>query len=1173
MTSLVGTALLRAMAPASRRVVTSLGHVRRGLRRCNSPDAHDVVTPGSRCSVPPGTRAAHECDWHHSVVVGLATLVALFALATSSIAQTPVTIIPPNLSGATVGTLPGEAAVQPSGAASYRIPIRVPPGTAGIEPSLSLSYDSLRGDSGLGLGWQVSGLSSITRCPANLAVDNVAGKVAMNANDRYCLDGQRLLLVNGTYGAAAEYRTEVDGIQRIKSLGSNAANGPTSWTVETRSGRTMTYGATTDSYLESASGKTIVWALSKVEDLRGTYLTVSYTKNVATGEHYPSTILYAGNAAQNLAPYAAVRFEYEASQRPDIGRRFIAGSRLAVAKRLAKVVTAIDVASGGTGGTTVHEYRLAYQLSSHTQRSVLASVSWCNAAGQCLPATSFIYSQRTALDNGFDSTNWGVLSANYHNAPQPALADLMASIKIVDMNGDGKADLLRSNEDGTWQVCLSNGSTFACQSWAGGPVQWTSKTFTGDFNGDGMTDVVYAAPGSATWRVCLSTGSALNCQDWAAAAGQFADSRTHAWPPSFSYLVADFDGDGRDDVLVRTSWSTGQTLCVSTGAGFSCSPFNAPGYFDPNMLNYTEPINQCSVDVSRWSPIMGDFTGDKRVDVLPLAYQDPKCRALWPAVVNNSISWCETGDTAAICTADLVTNLRERTGLTGSPGGMVGDLNGDGYADFVLGSLDSPDRMKICLGTGTGVECSDYVPGIPTLINSLHVADFDGDGRPDLLQQGRICSVASANLNSSTITCNAWTLPQAQSDELGPMWADFNGDGKTDFAFYNKTTGMWRIALGKGPAPDLMIGVTNGLGHQTAFEYADLGKASVYTGGSPAAYPKRNSPGGVNVVSKLKVSNLLPTSANPDAGWFVTDYRYVGRRSHLRGRGDLGFEEIVAIDRVKNITTRRVLSQDHPHTGMATIVQATQANGVLLTHATNVLGSVPTAGGALYPYVASTLEQRKDLSNATLPQVSRSIPAPPTGIDAYGNVLSSTETITDGSDVFSTVTTNTYQVSTSPFWLVNLLKRSVVAKTAPNTISVPGAPTISITPTTWSFGTVAKGGLSSQKLFTVTNSGTASAGIAWPLNYTSATSATGSYIVSSSTCGTLAAGASCTVGVRYSAGCTGGTRAATLTAQGANFAPVVVSLSATTASTGVCGLRVAPPEEPVSSATPAGGKP
>ena len=131
----------------------------------------------------------------------------------------------------TPGATPGSFNVSESGAATYSIPIAVPPGTAGMEPKLSLQYNSQSGNGLLGMGWSLGGLSSISRCPQTQAIDGVRGSVNFDANDRFCLDGQRLMVVSGSYGAdGAEYRTEQESFSRIISYGA-AGSGPASFKV------------------------------------------------------------------------------------------------------------------------------------------------------------------------------------------------------------------------------------------------------------------------------------------------------------------------------------------------------------------------------------------------------------------------------------------------------------------------------------------------------------------------------------------------------------------------------------------------------------------------------------------------------------------------------------------------------------------------------------------------------------------------------------------------------------------------------------------------------------------------------------------------------------------------------------------------------------------------------
>jgi hypothetical protein len=116
------------------------------------------------------------------------------ALVESSPVQVPADTIVP----AGVGTLPVtepmlfSPSVGSDGSANTSVPLWVPKGRAGIQPELSINYNSRAGNGLLGVGFSLSGLSQITHCPQTLAQDNEV--VAVNyASNVYCLDGQRLV--------------------------------------------------------------------------------------------------------------------------------------------------------------------------------------------------------------------------------------------------------------------------------------------------------------------------------------------------------------------------------------------------------------------------------------------------------------------------------------------------------------------------------------------------------------------------------------------------------------------------------------------------------------------------------------------------------------------------------------------------------------------------------------------------------------------------------------------------------------------------------------------------------------------------------------------------------------------------------------------------------------------
>src|SRR5258708_1644275 len=134
------------------------------------------------------------------------------------------------------GRTPGKFGVSPIGSAQYWIPIWTPPGPNGLQPSLAFTYDSNAGVGSMGIGWFISGLSSIARCNMPFAKDSVPAAVTLATSDGYCLNGNRLRLTGGTYGTAGStYQTEIADFSQITANGA-AGNGPAYFTFRVRMG-------------------------------------------------------------------------------------------------------------------------------------------------------------------------------------------------------------------------------------------------------------------------------------------------------------------------------------------------------------------------------------------------------------------------------------------------------------------------------------------------------------------------------------------------------------------------------------------------------------------------------------------------------------------------------------------------------------------------------------------------------------------------------------------------------------------------------------------------------------------------------------------------------------------------------------------------------------------------
>jgi hypothetical protein len=152
--------------------------------------------------------------------------VKVYAAATAPNTSTGVLALNDDVTSP-IGAVEGDFSVDAQGAATYSFPIKVPPGTRNVEPKLSLAYRSGSGNGVVGTGWSLSGMPNVTRCPRTVAQDNMRGGVNGDTNDRFCLDGQRLIAIAGAYGAhGTEYRTEIETFSRVYSIGTCGTGPP-----------------------------------------------------------------------------------------------------------------------------------------------------------------------------------------------------------------------------------------------------------------------------------------------------------------------------------------------------------------------------------------------------------------------------------------------------------------------------------------------------------------------------------------------------------------------------------------------------------------------------------------------------------------------------------------------------------------------------------------------------------------------------------------------------------------------------------------------------------------------------------------------------------------------------------------------------------------------------------
>ncbi|MBP2472489.1 hypothetical protein JOF53_001361 [Crossiella equi] len=282
-----------------------------------------------------------------------------------------------------------------------------------------------------------------------------------------------------------------------------------------------------------------------------------------------------------------------------------------------------------------------------------------------------------------------------------------------------------------------------------------ANVFTGssaDFNGDGRDDIVAFTQNSlGDVYVSLSTGTGFG-----------PSGKWHEFfaPAGETPLTGDFNGDGKDDIITFTHGSRADAMVsLSTGTGFG----QARVWHDFFALGGEVPA-------------IGDVNGDGKDDIV--VFTRNQLGDVYVALSNGS----GFGPSA---------KWHDYFGIAGeSPG--VADVNGDGKDDIVVFTQDTRADVLVAFSSGAGF-------GAPALWHEFfavgreapRLGDFNGDGAADIATftndaNGDVYVANSNKTNAFTGTSVKWQDFFGIAGEF-PYVGDFNGDGKTDVVTFTHT--------------------------------------------------------------------------------------------------------------------------------------------------------------------------------------------------------------------------------------------------------------------------------------------------------------------------------------------------------------------------------------------------
>ena len=349
----------------------------------------------------------------------------------------------------------GNIEVTQAGQLQYTMAIDTPPGVQKVGPNISLVYVSGAGNGLAGYGWNISGVTAISRVGKNLEKDGVTKNVQLDYSDYYSLNGQRLILKSGEYGKdGAEYVTEKYSNVKIKSVGAvlgQSWQGPEYWEVTSADGSQAWYGATASG--NSPARTAIDYNIVKSIDTNGNYITYNYTNegNVSV----ISSIEWGGNEAQNTPHFNKIEFVFTA--RPQAETAFIKGNLFSQSKLLQSIVVS-------TEGKQYKKYNVSYKTDmQNTDYRYLEKVTVLNGKNEEANPTVFTYDKVLTTDH----LGLGFWTSSYSIRPNPD-HDV-----VGDFDGDGKLDLLRYNSEtsaGAPQVGLYLHSDFYSRYYYQAPV-------------------------------------------------------------------------------------------------------------------------------------------------------------------------------------------------------------------------------------------------------------------------------------------------------------------------------------------------------------------------------------------------------------------------------------------------------------------------------------------------------------------------------------------------------------------------------------------------------------------------------------------------------------------------------------------------------------------------------
>ncbi|MCV9929443.1 FG-GAP-like repeat-containing protein, partial [Flavobacterium sp. LS1R49] len=342
------------------------------------------------------------------------------------------------------------------------------------------------------------------------------------------------------------------------------------------------------------------------------------------------------------------------------------------------------------------------------------------------------------------------------------------NVIIIDLDGDGKPDLVTINSSGTSSISIfrniSTSGSINAGSFAPSIDIIVGSTpraaAAGDFDGDGKPDLAITNSGGASVTILKNTSSGI---------GNIAfvsQTTLTSGLGSFGIVAGDIDGDGKTDLAVADNGTNLVSVFQNLSSGIGNFSFAAKNDFIINSAPYGLSI--------------GDIDSDGKMDLIT-----PNNNA------SGTVSVLRNTSTSGTINFDNVVSFP----VGASPFfSAIGDLNKDGKPDIVVAN-GGGTTISILKNTSSGAGNISFDPKVDVtainIVTAVGIADIDGDGNLDVVAASHNSILSffhNTSTSGGTITLGTRTDFANDTNCRGLAIGDLDGDGKNDVVTANNAS-------------------------------------------------------------------------------------------------------------------------------------------------------------------------------------------------------------------------------------------------------------------------------------------------------------------------------------------------------------------------------------------------